>query len=162
MDFRGFAAAAPELARFLEQQLAATHLCVLGTLRSDGWPRISPCEAYLVDGDLMLGMMWHSRKALDLLRDPRLTAATHQDDKDGGEGDLKLYGYALEVTEPARRRALEETQYEAIGWRPSEPYHLFAVDLRTAGFISFGKDRRMLRWSVEGGLETLRHPHSAG
>jgi hypothetical protein len=55
---------------------------LLGTIRADGWARISPCEAYLVDGDLMLGMMWRSRKALDLLRDPRLTIVTPQADRD--------------------------------------------------------------------------------
>ena len=45
---------------------------MLGTLRADGSPRISPCEVDLVDGRLCFGMMWQSHKALDLLRDPRL------------------------------------------------------------------------------------------
>ena len=161
MSWQRFAAAAPELARFMEGRLEATRLCLLGTLRADGWPRISPCEAYLVDGDLMLGMMWRSHKALDLLRDPRLTVATPQADKDGGEGDLKLYGFAVEVREAERRRALEEAQYAIIGWRPSEPYHLFALDVRRAGFISFGKNQRLLRWSRETGIEVLRHPDAA-
>ena len=158
MNWQGFSAAAPELAGFFEGRLEATRLCLLGTVRADGWPRISPCEGYIVDGDLMLGMMWQSHKALDLLRDPRLTVATPQADKDGGEGDLKLYGLAVEVREPERRRALEEAQFAIINWRPTEPYHLFALDVRQAGFISFGKDKRLLRWSVEGGLERLRHP----
>ena len=158
MNWQGFSAAAPDLASFLERRLEATRLCLLGTIRADGWPRIIPCEGYIVDGDLMLGMMWQSHKALDLLRDPRLTVATPQADKDGGEGDLKLYGLAVEVREPERRRALEEAQFAIINWRPTEPYHLFALDVRSAGFISFGKDRRLLRWSVESGLERLRHP----
>jgi hypothetical protein len=43
----------------------------LATLRQDGSPRISGTEANFVDGDLWLGSMWQSRKARDLLRDPR-------------------------------------------------------------------------------------------
>jgi hypothetical protein len=131
---------------------------MLGTLRADGRPRISACEAYIVDGDLMLGMMWQSKKALDLIRDPRLTAVTPQADREPPFGDLKIYGRAIDVTEPARRRALEDAQQAAINWHPSEPYHLFAVDIESAGFISFGKDRKLLVWSQGKGLEVLRHP----
>jgi len=49
-------------------------------------------------------------------------------------------------------------QEAANDWRPTEPYHAFAVDIERAGFISFGKDRRMMRWSIEGGVEVLHHP----
>ncbi len=131
---------------------------MLGTIRADGSPRISPCEAYIVDGDLMLGMMWQSRKALDLLRDPRLTVVTPQADKDPGFGDLKLYGRAVDVAEPSRRRALEDAQQAAIGWHPTEPYHLFSVDIESAGFISFGKDQKLVVWSPDNGVLVLRHP----
>src|SRR5207302_882219 len=49
----------------------------------------------------------------------------------------------------------------ADGWpriSPTEPYHAFAVDIERAGFISFGKDKRLMRWSARSGLEVLRHP----
>ena len=131
---------------------------LLGTNRVDGWPRISPCEAYVVDGDLMLGMMWQSKKALDLLRDPRITIATPQSDREPVHGDLKLYGVVVDVPEPSRRVLYSDTLQVAINWRPPEPYHLFAADITRAGFISFGKAPRLLRWSVEGGVEVLRHP----
>lgn len=131
---------------------------MLGTIRADGSPRISPCEAYIVDGDLMLGMMWQSKKALDLLRDPRLTVVTPQADREPPFGDLKLYGRAIDVREPERRRALEDAQEAAINWRPTEPYHLFAIDIESAGFISFGKDKRLLVWSPGEGVKELRHP----
>jgi hypothetical protein len=106
----------------------------------------------------MLGMMWRSKKALDLLRDPRVSLATPQTHHDAPFGDLKLYGKAVDVDDRARKQALEDAQFAAIGWRPSEPYHAFAVEIERAGFISFGKDRRMLRWSPASGLEVLRHP----
>lgn len=158
MNWREFSAAAPELASFGEQRLRDTLLVMLGTIRADGSPRISACEAYIVDGDLMLGMMWQSKKALDLLRDPRLTVVTPQADHESPFGDLKLYGRAVDVSEPARRKALEDAQQAAINWHPTEPYHLFAVDIESAGFISFGKDRKLLVWSPDKGVRVLRHP----
>lgn len=134
---------------------------LLGTNRVDGWPRVSPCEAYFVDGELMLGMMWQSKKALDLVRDPRITLATPQCEREPAYGDLKLYGRAAEVVDEARRRRHADVQQAAIDWRPTDPYHLFAVDIERAGFISFGKKARLVRWSADSGLEEMRHPDAA-
>jgi hypothetical protein len=154
-EFRGEAA---ELAAEFEQRLAETQLVLLGTNSASGWPRISPCEAYLADGDLMVGMMWQSFKARDLLRDPRITVTTTQCDREAAHGDLKLYGYALPVTETSRKNALADAQEKVINWRPTEPFHAFALDVRRASYIAFGEKRRLLRWSVEGGIEVMRHP----
>jgi hypothetical protein len=131
---------------------------LLGTNRADGWPRISPCEAFVVDGELMLGMMWKSRKALDLLRDPRLSIATVQTEREPTYGDLKLYGTAVDVPEPRRRLAYADHLEANIAWRPAEPYHLFSADIQRAGYISFGDERRMARWSEQRGVEELPHP----
>jgi hypothetical protein len=109
----------------------------------------------------MLGMMWQSRKALDLMRDPKLTIATAQTDREPVFGDLKLYGTVVDVPEPGRRQAYSDTLQAAIDWRPPEPYHLFAADISSAGFISFGKAPRMLRWTPDRGVEVLRHPDQA-
>ena len=141
-----------------EDRIDATGILLLGTIRADGRPRISPCEPYIVDGGLLLGMMWRSKKALDLLRDPRITLATPRADREGADGDLKLYGTVTDVPDARRRQAYSDATWARIHWRPADPYHLFSVDIESAGFISFGSDRRLLRWSVEGGLETLRHP----
>jgi hypothetical protein len=106
----------------------------------------------------MLGMMWQSKKALDLIRDPRITIATAQTDREPQFGDLKLYGAVTDVPDPGRRKAYADALDRAIGWRPPEPYHLFSVDVQSAGFISFGKQPRLLRWTQETGIETMRHP----
>jgi hypothetical protein len=114
-----------------------------------------------VDGELLLGMMWRSKKALDLLRDARLTLVTPRADREGADGDLKLYGTATDVPDERRRQAYGDATDARIGWRPKGPFHLFAVDIESAGYISFGTERRLMRWSPDGGVEDLPHPDAA-
>jgi hypothetical protein len=158
MNWAEFSAAAPELAQLGRVALEEEHLSILGTLRADGWPRISPCEVYFVGDELMLGMMRDSKKSRDLRRDARITLTNGQGKRIPKHGDFKLYGRAVEVTDPDLREAYGQAIFAAIDWRPEEPFPLFALDIETAGYISFGKDRRAMRWSAAHGLERLRHP----
>src|SRR5690349_25084961 len=158
MQWTEFESAAPELAAFGRQRILATGILLLGTVRADGWPRISPCEAYLVKGELLLGMMPGSTKVRDLTRDPRLTVATPQPDRRAETGELQLYGYGVAVSDPGLRQAHADAQERAIDWRPPSDIPLFAVDIKRAGFISFGPGRRLLRWTDKAGLEELPHP----
>ena len=89
---------------------------MLGTLRPTGWPRISPCELDLVDGELLLGMMWQSPKARDLLRDDRCVLHSCTSDRAGSEGDFKLYGRARDVEDPATRDAYRKAVKARIDW----------------------------------------------
>ena len=93
----------PELASRAEARMAQDGLVLVGTLRANGWPRISPVDPLVVGDDLYLGMMWRSRKALDLLADPRCVVHTTVHDRDGTEGDVKVYGRAVEVADPDER-----------------------------------------------------------
>ena len=43
----------------------------------------------------------------------------------------------------------------------TEPFHVFALDVHKAAYISFGEQRRMERWTPDAGLEVLRHPDAA-
>jgi len=158
MNWAEFAAAAPELATLGQEALEEQHLCILGTLRSDGWPRVSPCEVYFVGDELMLGMMPNSRKALDLRRDPRITLVNGQSKRIPKRGDFKVYGRAIEIFDQPRRDALADAQEAVIDWRPIDPFHVFGVDIRSAGYISFGKGATVLRWTTGAGLERLPHP----
>ena len=99
-----FAVSEPELSATGEAQFARSGLALAGTLRRDGWPRISPVEPFIVDGQLYLGMMWRSVKALDLLRDPRCVVHSTVSDRDGTEGEFKVYGRAREVSDLEERR----------------------------------------------------------
>ena len=55
ITFAAMEAAAPELARQVRERFDATGLCLVATLRSDGWPRVSPVEPLILDGQLYLG-----------------------------------------------------------------------------------------------------------
>jgi hypothetical protein len=156
-----FAAAAPELAGLGEERLRDRELCLLGTLRKNGYPRISPVEPEFVDGELMLGLMWQSPKALDLLRDPRCVVHSVVSDRAGTEGDFKLYGQAVSVDDPQVRARYRETVKARIDWEPEEPnYHLLAIDVESAGFVVFGKDRFGLAWDPKRGLRRWKQRES--
>jgi hypothetical protein len=153
MRWDEFAAACPELASLGEERLRARELCLVGTLRANGYPRISPCEPEFVDGEFMLGMMWQSPKARDLLRDPRLVVHSVVSDREGSEGDFKLYARASDERDPAVRQRYRATVKARIDWAPEEPnYHLFALDIDSAGFVIFGKERYGLAWDQERGM----------
>ena len=130
-----FATAEPELAAAGEAQFARTGLALVGTLRRDGWPRISPVEPFIVDGRLYLGMMWRSVKALDLLRDPRCVVHSTVSDRHGSEGEFKVYGRAVEVADLGERGRFADAVFAAIGFRPEEPeFHCFAIEIESVVF----------------------------
>ena len=97
MNWSQFKQSAPDLASLAEERFQRHGLVLIGTLRRNGWPRISPVEPLVVEGVLYLGMTYRSHKALDLLSDPRITVQTIVSNKDGTEGEVKLYGRAEDV-----------------------------------------------------------------
>ncbi len=87
--------------------LNAARVALLGTLRRDASPRISPVEPYFVEGQLLVGAMAWSRKAADLRRNPRYVLHSALTGPDNGEGELKLYGSAVEVGQDLRGATAE-------------------------------------------------------
>lgn len=66
-SWQEFAAAAPKIATIFRRRHAATgNLCMLATLRSDGYPRISPIEPRIFEDDLWLVGMPRTTKFRDL------------------------------------------------------------------------------------------------
>lgn len=111
-----FAAAAPVVAQVFRRRHAAHQdLCLLGTLRADGFPRICPLEPRLFEGQLWLGGMPGTRKFDDLRRDPRFTLHTATTDPHVTEGDAKLWGRARDVQDPALHRRYAEMLFERVG-----------------------------------------------
>jgi pyridoxamine 5'-phosphate oxidase-like protein len=150
-----FSRECPVLAELTAARFAADQLVLLGSLRPDGSPRISAVEPDIAAGELMVGMIPRSVKALDLRRDPRTTVHSWPPDKEGRRGDIKLYGRAVEVTEAALKRAYEEAIFARTGWRPTEPYPCFAFDLESAGMVRFSDAGREV-WSWQAGQELRR------
>jgi hypothetical protein len=152
--------ACPELAQLGRERFVSDELVLVGSIRGDGTPRISPVEPDFVAGELMLGMMWQSRKALDLLRDPRLVVHSVPSSRLNPGGDLKLYGRAVDVRDPALRREHAEATFARIGWRPTEPYHCFSVDVLEAAYVRFEeKIWTVWRWRPETGLRKEIKPN---
>ena len=152
MNWSEFAEAAPELARWGEERFKSTGLALVGTVRKDGLPRISPVEPLIVDGQLYLGMMWRSPKALDLLRDPRCLVQTTVRDREDLAGELKLRGRAVDVQDPAAIERYCQALQEAIDWRPEGQFHLFALEIESAAFIKYMEngDQVVREWRVGG------------
>ncbi|MGW1229450.1 pyridoxamine 5'-phosphate oxidase family protein [Streptomyces sp. NPDC002530] len=120
-DFR---TAEPAFADTVERRFGQYKHHVLGTLRADGSPRLAGLEIEFRLGEALLGMMPHSLKALDLRRDPRFSLhANPGPDAEMADGDVRISGRAVEVTDPGLlARYIEEVH-------PPEPFHLFRAEL---------------------------------
>ena len=154
-----FERACPEIGELARARFEGDQLVMLGTIRRDGSPRVSPCECDFAAGRLFISMMWRSRKALDLLRDPRIVVHSLTTNKDGTEGDVKIYGHAVDEQDHGVRAAFREAIQRRIDWAPDEPeYHCFSVDVRSAGYTRFGGRAEALAWGEERGLRRLASP----
>ncbi len=93
-------------------------------------------------------MMWQSKKALDLLREPRCLVHSIITDRSGKEGEFKLRGRARDIPDLGVREAYSKALFEKIGWRPEEPeWHLFAVDIEHAALLAFeGEEKIVQTW----------------
>lgn len=144
--------AAPELAAKVQARFDAHGLALLATLRADGYPRLSAIEALFTDETVWLGMMYDSRKALDLLRDPRLALHNATVDKNVSEGDAKLVGRALHVSDEADIDRARRIFAAHTGHPPPEgPMHLFTVDVQEISFLEPAGDHLDIAWWKEGG-----------
>jgi hypothetical protein len=124
---------------------------LLATLRRDGSPRISGIETTFAGGELWLGMMWRSVKALDLLRDPRFALHSGSDDPPGWPGDAKVAGRAEEVTDPERAAVV-------TGNAPSSRAHVFRCDVTELVVVRLNESRdRLFIESWHSGRGVERH-----
>jgi hypothetical protein len=124
MNWAAFTTAAPDLAATVEQRFRGFRHHVLATLRADGSPRTSGLEADFRGGELWLGMMAGSLKALDLRRDPRFALQANPGaGTDMAGGDVRIGGRAYEVADgETKARYVEEVE-------PPQPFHLFRTEL---------------------------------
>ncbi|MFN0110131.1 MAG: pyridoxamine 5'-phosphate oxidase family protein [Blastocatellia bacterium] len=140
MNWNDFKTAAPELAEAGEKLFERVGVVMVGSIRKDGSPRISPVEPLFAGNELYFGMMPDTLKAHDLLRDGRCTIHNVISDKNAAEGEFKINGVMRTVEDESERQLYCDGLKAKIGWSPAGlPFALFAVQVQSAGiFIMSG------------------------
>jgi len=136
-----FEVGAPELAQLARMEFERHGMALVGTLRKDGSPRISCVLPYVLDGELYLGMMWRSRKAVDLLRDSRLVLHNPISTNQGDELEISLRGRAVEIDDEQTRQQYVESLPEWEG----RDFHLFSVDIESVGLIRYERGEQHVK-----------------
>ncbi|MFJ9245906.1 pyridoxamine 5'-phosphate oxidase family protein [Streptomyces sp. NPDC101776] len=148
-----FTAAEPDLAAIVETRFGAFTHHILATVRADGSPRTSGLEVRFLDGELWLGMMPDSLKAVDLRRDARFALQANPGaGTEMGGGDVRVAGRAVEVTDPGVKGAYSKEV------EPPEPFHLFRTEL-TEVVRTYVEDEKYLVvqvWKPGGPVRTLK------
>ena len=158
MKWQDFAGEAPELAQVGRRRLETTGLALLGTLRKDGSPRISPIEPVFAGEHLLLGLLSSSHKAADLRRDPRCTLLSVVTDPDGSEGEFRLHGRAV-VCEPDEREAAPRAWWRA---RDATAAVVVWIDIGAAAHVSWDLESgqmTVVRWDRDQGSQTDVRPY---
>ena len=126
------------LAGLGRRRLLDPGVVLVASIRADGTPRVSPVEPFVLDGALWLSMLWNSRKAADLLRDPRILVHSVITSRDGGEGEFKIRGTARAEDSPDVQARYAAAVGASLGWTP-EPgrFHLFAIMISQVTFIRY-------------------------
>ncbi len=150
-----FERTAPELAASVRGRLASGSHCLLGSLRSDGFPRNSGVIPTFRDGELWLAMP-ESFKAADLRRDDRMSLHSAAAMSPVGEGDAKLHGRAREVT-----GAAHESFVAALPHDPGPGgLAVFRIDVLDASLVRLteARDAHVIE-SWQAGIDgtTVRH-----
>ena len=143
-------AEAPELvARAMEHFGAHTHK-TLATLRRDGSPRISGIEGDFAEGELWIGCMWRSVKALDMIRDPRFALHSGTADPPDWKGDAKVAGLAEHITDPELVARINKSS-------PGGRSHLFRADVRELAVVHVEAKQLVIEsWHEGRGVTTRR------
>lgn len=148
-SWRDVVAVEPSFADHVRRTFAVRKHATLATSRRDGSPRISGTEVEFDDdsGEIYLGMMPGSLKAVDLRRDPRLalhcpTEDPPESDPGGWLGDGKIAGVAVEVSDQ-----------EAV-----DAAHRFRIEITEVVLTTVGTPADhllILSWQPQRGLHRL-------
>ncbi|CAN5582282.1 pyridoxamine 5'-phosphate oxidase family protein [soil metagenome] len=132
-------AEAPELASSITSRFDANLHHILGTIRSDGSPRLSGSEIEITPDRIRLGMMPDSHKLADVRRDPRVEIHSAPLDPKLADGDAKLLGLLIDDN------------------APDQPGSGFVLDIAGASVVRVaGDELEFTTWSPTAGLHTLR------
>ncbi len=116
MTWQTFIRQAPRIAEVFQRRFQATgNLCLLATLRPDGFPRISPMEPRVFEHDLWLVGMPNTTKFADLERDARFALHTATIDPKVTESDAKIWGHVEHIDDEALHQRFATHLFELIG-----------------------------------------------
>jgi hypothetical protein len=106
-------------------------------------------------GELWLGMMPQSLKALDLARDGRFSLHSATTDKQVTDGDAKISGMARHVEDEAAFAAFRAAFSAATGYPPPDgPFELFRADVHEISMVKPAGDHLKIDiWSERGGVK---------
>ncbi|MEW9550610.1 pyridoxamine 5'-phosphate oxidase family protein [Nonomuraea sp. NPDC050783] len=125
---------------------------VLATLRKDGSPRVSGIETSFKGDELWMGSMPGAVKALDLRRDARMaihvtSRQPEGDDPSAWEGDVKLSGRAVEITDAG---------VLASFGLPDEGSHLFRIEVTEVAWTRVEGDELVIdAWREGAGVRQV-------
>jgi hypothetical protein len=150
-SWKELAELAPNIAAVFARRHAATgKLCLLATIRADGFPRISPMEPVIFEDQLWIMGMPDTAKFRDLARDPRFCLHTATVDTHLADGDAKLWGVVTDVRDEAVHGRFAQALFEESGMdlRGQVPFdHLYAADLTSASSIALrGEQLEITIW----------------
>lgn len=139
-----FAEAAPRISAIFTRRHSATgNLCMLSTLRSDGYPRISPMEPRIFAGHLVLIGMPGTTKFRDLGRDPRFCLHTATVDTMVGDGDAKLYGVVEDLQDEDLHQRFAQDLFDESGFdlRGERFQPFYVADLTGASSVELADNK---------------------
>ena len=139
--WKEFTGGAPRIAAiFTRRHAAAGNLCMLATLRSDGYPRISPIEPRVFEDQLWIVGMPDTTKFRDLGRNPRFCLHTATIDPQVTDGDAKLWGMVDDVPDTALQQRFAVALFEDTGLdlREQDFDHFYAANLTGASAVEVG------------------------
>lgn len=155
-----FVASAPRVGTvFRRRHEAAGNLCMLGTVRRDGSPRISPMEPRVFEGELWLVGMPGTRKFADLVRDPRFTLHTATTDTQVSDGDAKVWGTVEDVADTGLHARFADDLFTETGFdlREETFEHFFRADLAGASCVEVADGHLDITvWSPHAGERVVR------
>lgn len=157
-----FETVAPRIAAVFGRRHAATGaLCMLGTLRPDGFPRISPMEPRFFEGQLWIGGMPGTAKFEDLVRDPRFTLHTATIDSHVADGDAKVWGTAEDVLDDALHQRYARALFEETGFdlRGRTFEHFFQAHLVGAAAVEINGGHLDITSWHDGTSERVQRKH---
>lgn len=157
-----FAAEAPTIsALFLRRHAATGNLCLLGTVRADGSPRISPIEPVIFEDMLVLAGMPDTRKFHDLARDPRFCLHTATVDTQVTDGDAKLFGAVTDLRDERVHARFAQKLFDDSGMdlRGETFDHFYVADLTGASTVEVVGDHLDITVWKPGRGETVVRKH---